>query len=490
MATPSEPLLDPTSPLLQQLRDLLLAAGYHQAGLGPTINEQEMNLPDAAAPATTLNTLIRVFFMLGDYPADEVAAAMQPLRVEQLVEAGLLRRDGDMLSTLLRIQPCGDLLFGFYHGNPDTPPEEALMLISPSSLEVAHLMTRRPARRALDIGTGSGFLATQLSGFCEQVHAIDVNPSAIRGAEFNARWNGISNITFLTGNLLEPVRGRQFDCIVSNPPFLIAPVTSAFSTRYRFKHSGLEGDTFSIDLARDAARLLAEDGYFHMIFQWEETAGGSWSSAPERAFANLGCDVWLARTTSLTAEEHVSEWLSTLSEAEQDDAGHLAAQARDYFARKKVTGTSVGLLTMHRVSGRRNYFWADEAPEDRLEPYGASVAALFALRAQLAETDDRALLQHKLRPAPSLILLQTSAVAEGDWKPNSSELSLTEGLKYSFGDVDPLVLKLIAQLNGKRTVSAALATLAERDAQTVDAVTKTCLPRIRELLHYGFLLPA
>lgn len=490
MATPSQPALDPASPLLQQLRDLLLAAGYHHAGLGPTIDDRAITLPDASAPPTTLNTLVRLFFIAEDCPAQDVAAAVHPLSIPQLTQAGILRPaddNGENLSAQFRIQPYGNLLFAFHHTDLDAPPEEAMMLISPSSLEVAHLMTRRPVHRALDIGTGCGFLATQLAAFSDQVHAIDLNPAAIRAAEFNARWNQISNITFLSGNLLEPVRGQQFDLIVSNPPFIIAPVTSAFSTRYRFKHSGLAGDTFCIDLAREAAQLLAEDGYFHMIFQWEEFAGEEWHAHLQQAFANLGCDVWLARNVCLTAEEHVSQWLGSLSEAEQEDADVLAAQARAYFQNKNVVATGSGLLTLHRVSGRPNYFWADEAPEDHLEPYGASVAALFAARTKIEQLGETGLLQQNLLVSPHLTLLQTSNLQNHEWTTAASELSLTQGLKYSLGEVDEEVLKLIADFSRGMTVADAIGQLELEDFTGKDFVA-AYLPKIRELLWYGFLV--
>jgi hypothetical protein len=139
MATPSQPALDPTSPLLQQLRDLLLAAGYHNAGLAPTIDDRGINLPDDSAPATTLNTLIRLFFIAEDCSAQDVAAALQPLSVQQLTQAGILRPGGDNenLSAQFRIQPYENLLFMFHHPDPDAPPEEAMMLISISARAAA-----------------------------------------------------------------------------------------------------------------------------------------------------------------------------------------------------------------------------------------------------------------------------------------------------------------------------------------------------------------
>jgi hypothetical protein len=284
------------------------------------------------------------------------------------------------------------------------------------------------------------------------------------------------------------VREQRFDLIVCNTPFLIAPVSSALSTRYRLKHSGLEGDTFCINLAREASQRLNEDGYFHMIFQFEEYAGQPWSGALAKSFSGLGCDVWVARMQSFTAEEHISEWLASLTEAEQEDAANLGAQARQYFQQKNVVATSTGLLTLHRASHRKNYLWFDESPEDRVEPYGESVAALFEVRTKIEEMDDAGLLQHKLKTSPHLRLLQTSNLRDSRWSVAASELSLTQGLKYSFGDVDENVLKLVENFSGGMTAARAIGRLQQKDSSGRDLVTEY-LPKIRELLWYGFLVP-
>jgi len=473
--------------MLRQLRELLQGSGYCEAGTAPTINDEPVDWPDSIAEPTQLDTLVRLFWRAKDCQAHHVTEAIRPLTLAQLVESGLVRAENDVVSATVRIQSYERMLYLFERAAPDDAPEEMLMLISPSSLEVAHLMTRRPSRRALDIGTGSGFLASVLASFCEEVCAIDVNPAATRAAEFNARWNGLENITFLAGDLLEPVRGRRFDLIVCNPPFLITPIPALFSSRYVYKHSGLPGDSFCINLAREASQLLEEDGYFHMIFQWEEAAGMPWSSNLEKSFSGLGCDVWVARITTVTAEEYVAEWIAGLSEAEQADSAILTQQARQYFQEKNVATTSPGLLTLHRVSHRQNYLWFDEAPDDRLEPYGESVATLFDTRTHVMQVGDSGLLQEKLRVSPSLGLLQSSSVKDGEWVPSASELSLDRGLKYTFDDVHPEIIKLLAHLDGTRSVQQAFALLArENPAAARDAIA-THLPGVRELLWYGFL---
>ena len=489
MPPSAQPALDPQSPVLQRLREILKSSGYCDAGIAPSVSEEPLPLPDAGAAPTTLNTLLRLFFMSEDCSSHSVAAALHPLTLDQLIAAGILSSDGTLVSSLIRVQPYQNLFFVFHRDAPDVTPEESLMLVSPSSLEVAHLMTRRPSRNALDIGTGCGFLASLLAPFCKHVHAIDVNPAAVRAAEFNARWNGLSNISFQAGNLLEPVRGQRFDLIVCNPPFLITPVPDVFSSRFLFKHSGLVGDTFCINLAREASQLLEDGGYFHMMFQWEEPRDAPWSSNLEKSFSGLDCDVWVARIMTITAEQYVAEWIEGLSETEQSDAELLTQRALQYFQDKNIATTSTGLLTLRRAAHRKNYLWFDEAPEDRSEPYGASVAALFETRAYLAQLSDSALLQEQLRVSPNLTMLQTSNLQGGEWLPSATELQLTQGLRYSFGDVDPELVKLLALLDGERTLQNAFHAFSQKNPAAFPIVAAAHLPQIRDLLSFGFLLP-
>jgi release factor glutamine methyltransferase len=51
------------------------------------------------------------------------------------------------------------------------------------------------------------------------VTAVDVSRRAIAAVRLNARLNGV-RVTALRGDLFTPLRGRRFDLIVSNPPYL------------------------------------------------------------------------------------------------------------------------------------------------------------------------------------------------------------------------------------------------------------------------------
>jgi len=84
--------------------------------------------------------------------------------------------------------------------------------------------------RILDLCTGSGCIALALgTAFPDAiVYGIDFSETAIEYAGKNAGINGVRNVTFIQGNLFEPVRESlinggphlKFDLIVSNPPYI------------------------------------------------------------------------------------------------------------------------------------------------------------------------------------------------------------------------------------------------------------------------------
>ncbi|MGB9716192.1 MAG: peptide chain release factor N(5)-glutamine methyltransferase [Thermodesulfovibrionales bacterium] len=82
----------------------------------------------------------------------------------------------------------------------------------------------------LDLCTGSGCIALALAREFPKakVYGTDISEIAIRYAKENANINRINNVTFLVGNLFEPVEQfvmhnasrTTFNIIISNPPYI------------------------------------------------------------------------------------------------------------------------------------------------------------------------------------------------------------------------------------------------------------------------------
>ena len=82
----------------------------------------------------------------------------------------------------------------------------------------------RGAERVLELGTGSGAIVLALvkAGVSAEITAIDLDPEALALAQSNADSLGLSEqITFLESDWLSNVPAeKQFDLIISNPPYL------------------------------------------------------------------------------------------------------------------------------------------------------------------------------------------------------------------------------------------------------------------------------
>ena len=77
--------------------------------------------------------------------------------------------------------------------------------------------------RALDLGTGSGCVAVALAHERPdaRITAVERSPEALALARRNAGHHGV-DIEFVAGDWFEPLAGRTFDVIVSNPPYVAA----------------------------------------------------------------------------------------------------------------------------------------------------------------------------------------------------------------------------------------------------------------------------
>jgi release factor glutamine methyltransferase len=104
-------------------------------------------------------------------------------------------------------------------------PETELVVVR--ALDLAKqlpLSERTDGVDVADVGTGSGILAVTLAKRLPvaRVAAIDVSPAALAVAQRNAERHGVLNrIEWFEGDVLTSLSAeRQFDLIVSNPPYI------------------------------------------------------------------------------------------------------------------------------------------------------------------------------------------------------------------------------------------------------------------------------
>jgi len=120
----------------------------------------------------------------------------------------------------------------------------------------------------LDIGTGSGCIAISLAKTLPtaQVTAVDISSAALEVAHRNAVRHGVE-IAFLQGSLYEPLPGRKFDLIVSNPPYIpshdvenLQPEVRDYDPRTALD-GGLDGLDFYRTLIPSSVEFLTPEGW-------------------------------------------------------------------------------------------------------------------------------------------------------------------------------------------------------------------------------------
>ncbi len=100
--------------------------------------------------------------------------------------------------------------------------------------------SRIPSPRILDVGTGSGAISLALAqGIPEaEVSALDVSREALKVARENARFHKLE-IHFIEANILSWPGEREYEVIVSNPPYVRQMERQAMKPNVRDYEPGL-----------------------------------------------------------------------------------------------------------------------------------------------------------------------------------------------------------------------------------------------------------
>jgi len=475
----------------RSLRTFFEQAGYTEQNLRKHLGAAELpsrqlrnhaRLRDRTAAATPLNLLLRWFWM-GD-PAEEAQASstIPPEILACLVQSGLLKRQGSHFvpgAMLLHID--GFLVASDHASAIERGQAEMVLWPNPTSKFLSRFAVRRPSRATLDLGTGSGILSLSAARFSETVVATDLNARAVACARFNARLNDVENMEVLEGDCFQPVSGRRFDLILSNPPFFITPQAG-----YMFCDNSMDLDGLCRRLVKEARPYLNEDGYMEMLCEWAQIKGVPWEERLAEWLEGTGCDAWVMKGLTQDPEEYAQHRIRETSlDTAHDEAAYGAYM--DYYRQRGVEAIHDGLIVLRRREGR-NFVRMEEVPSTPSGNLGELILSTFAAHDLLRACDsEEKLLKIYPRLAPHARLEQISKASQGGWKTESLILRLSSGFPFHL-DVQPLVAEFLACCDGEKTAEAAIADFAAKANAPLERVSSECQAMMRKLIERGFMV--
>lgn len=449
-------------PFAAGLRALFRETGYTvdgvDAALGP-LATAAMGRGDpvpalaAASGDGPLEACIRLFLLGQEEPAP-LAAFLPPAVLEECgpgrVRAALdLRPHEDdwwLASDIARRHP---------------PPTDHVIGIGAASTTLLAATVRRDVGAALDVGTGGGIQALHLLRHCRSVTATDSVPRAVAMARLSFALSGLAPdaVELLRGDLLAPVAGRQFDLVVSNPPFVLAP-TGSDPLTYR-DAAGADGGLAR--LLREAAQALAPGGVAQVLTSWVIDGSGDWQSRP-RQMLPAGCDALVLLREVLDPAEHVALWRD--DDEPEPQATQRALRWLAHLAALGADAIAYGMVVLRRTDAQPRIRLLDLRAE-------ASSPSGFRIGGWLDRVgDDRDLLGSRLTVNPGARLVEESERDDAGWGLSARRVVCPTALPETVG-IDPITSALLAGCDGRlplETVAELLAVASGIDPAQIHRV--------------------
>ena len=226
---------------IEQLRHIFTDIGYvtdpvmaaigDSGQLGLTRNSTTPALRALAGRTDALAGAIRLWLLQQPVPVEQLA----PLPLQALTEAGIVSIAGSTARALVDVRPYGspddgasgwtvsDLTPGLDKTITKIRPDYVLG-VSPASVSLTQMAVPTHVGSALDMGCGCGVQSLHLSRHADHVVATDVNPRALEMAQLTCRLSH-ADVDIRDGSLYDPCGHDTFDLIVTNPPYVMAPVS-------------------------------------------------------------------------------------------------------------------------------------------------------------------------------------------------------------------------------------------------------------------------
>ena len=501
----------------------------------PALRAVRAALAGGAAPSPV--SVLTALFMLGDpVPATALDAALPRTTAAGAAAIGLVGEpdESGCVRALVDLRPheavddAGEVRWWVASDLGELVTRRALapdhvLGVGGAGLTLAGLTPRTPVRTALDLGCGCGIQTLYLLRHAEHVVATDISARALAFTAFNAALAGVSvtgapgagsdiapssgldseadaasesgsdagRLELLRGSLLEPVAGRRFDLIASNPPFVLTPpaVREAGLPLMEYRDAGgpiLPG------LVAGLGEHLEPGASAVMLGNWEHRGTASWREAVA-AWLPEGLDAWILERELQDPVEYATMWLRDGGLTPERDPGAFDAALEawiDDFEARDVRGVGFGYLIVHRPqSPREPWRLLEEVTTSGQGVLGPHVAEVLEVRERLAGLDDEAVAD--LCPLLAPDVTEERHLIPGAAEPTVILLRQGGGLGRTL-QASTAVAALAGVADGELSVgqvASAVAALSELNAADAAALRAEMVEAARHLLATGFLSP-
>jgi len=313
------------------------------------------------------------------------------------------------------------------------------MGVSPTTRILRQIVPTFERSRVLDLGCGGGWLALGELGDGVSVVGSDLSGRCLAVAKLNAKLNGKAGVDWRQGPWFEPVRGEEFDLIISNPPFVQSP-----GGRTMAMDTPVEEDPVSLLLSQMPS-YLAPGGIGCLLLNWQYQDEDDWSAHPLSCLPEEGVQILLFELQRHDPKGYATHWVRQNARFEDPEAREAEIERWvEYLEGRGSAGVSSGFLIMRRCEPGEEWVMAESRELKHFTPLtGVEFRRVFENQSWLGKLrDDLAILEERFRAVDGVQKEVVFGLADGEWVTESIRLMSPARVMYD-GHVDEALLKIL-----------------------------------------------
>lgn len=460
-----------------------------------------------AATNETLRFLVRALILREPISPADLARALGGELSQQLIACGAFTcasREPQRVISAIDTRPV--VLSNEQHivfSDPDASivptaqPMEHVAGLGQASLTLARSVPSSPVDSLLDLGCGCGAQSLAQLGCARHVVATDVASRAVTftratlaGARSAIEPTLRPRIEVLKGAWFEPVAGRRFERIVSNPPFVVSPP----EVDHIYRDSGLGLDNASKLVVSGAPEHLVPGGRAHLLAAWTHVAGEPWQARVAGWLPDSGVEAWVLERDCVDPATYVATWLRDEGVDPRSRNGRSKTRRwLNYLAQNEVEAIGFGFIAIENTGQPRSSVVAEELTAAFDDPLGPEVAEYFDRASWLRERGGEEILEARYRLRPGLAREEVTVAdmdAQIGFEAAALRLTRTEGPRWSH-EVDSHVAAIVAGLHPQGlTAGDVLELYAAAHGLDAAELHEPVAAILTDLVRHGLVLPA